>query len=145
MIGDANVTINERLFQLLTNQRRLQTELAKFIGLSQQNIATWKQRGSDPPAKYIFNIAEFFNVSVEWLLTGEEQPHNSFVNNGSVAGNLGPHTGTIIIRNGGEHILSEECAELVRIYESLDVRQRIRLLKSAFEIADDSAESKNQE
>ena len=89
----------------------------------------------------ICKIAEFFGVSVEWLLSGEEHPHSSYVNNGSVSGNLGPHTGTIIVRNGGERVLSEECSELVRVYESLDVRQRIQLLKCAFEIADGFAGS----
>ena len=89
-------------------------------------------------------IAEFFSVSMEWLLTGEEHPRDSFVNNGSVSGNLGPHTGTIIVRNGGEKLLSEECAELVRVYESLDVRQRIQLLKAAFEIADGSESEKSE-
>ena len=69
---------------------------------------------------------------------------DSFVNNGSVSGNLGPHTGTIIVRNGGEKLLSEECAELVRVYESLDVRQRIQLLKAAFEIADGSESEKSE-
>ena len=84
------------------------------------------------------------SVSMEWLLTGEERPRDSFVNNGSVSGNLGPHTGTIIVRNGGEKLLSEECAELVRVYESLDVRQRIQLLKAAFEIADGSESEKSE-
>ena len=73
-------------------------------------------------------------ASVEWILTGEEHLHTSFVNNGSVAGNLGQHYGTLIVRNGGERVLSDECAELVRIYESLGIKQRISLLNAAFEL-----------
>ena len=138
------MTINERLFLLLAEAHRSQKDLADFIGVNERNIASWKQRGSDPPAKLIVKIAAFFDVSVEWLLTGEEHPRDSFVNNGSVSGNLGPHTGTIIVRNGGEKLLSEECAELVRVYESLDVRQRIQLLKAAFEIADGSESEKSE-
>ena len=138
------MTINERLFLLLTEAHRSQKDLADFIGVNERNIASWKQRGSDPHAQLIVQIAAFFEVSVEWLLTGEEHVGTSFVNNGSVSGNLGPHTGTIIVRNGGEKLLSEECAELVRVYESLDVRQRIRLLKAAFEIADGSESEKSE-
>lgn len=135
------MTINERLFSVLAERHISQKDLAVFVGVNERNVGSWKTRGSDPPAKLIVKIAECLGVTVEWLLTGEEHSHSSFVNNGSVSGNLGPHTGTIIVRNGGERILSEECSELVRVYESLDVRQRIHLLNVAFEIADGSADS----
>lgn len=137
------MTINGRVFQLLIDQKRKQKELADYLGLNERNIATWKSRGSDPPAKLVFQIAEFFGVSVEWLLTGEERPHTSFVNNGSVSGNLGQHYGTLIVRNGGERVLSDECAELVRIYESLGIKQRISLLNAAFDLEEGNALPKN--
>ena len=130
------MTINERLFDLLADRRVSQKDFASGCGLNPRNVSSWKERGTDPPACAICKIAEFFGVSVEWLLSGEEHSHSSYVNNGSVSGNLGPHTGAIIVRNGGERVLSDECSELVRVYESLGVRDRIRLLKSAFEIAD---------
>lgn len=135
------MTINERLFALLSERRVSQKQFASSVGINPRNVSSWQTRGTDPPANVICKIAEFFGVSVEWLLSGEEHPHSSYVNNGSVSGNLGPHTGTIIVRNGGERVLSEECSELVRVYESLDVRQRIQLLKCAFEIADGFAGS----
>ena len=130
----AALTINGRVFQLLIDQKRKQKELANFLELNERNIATWKGRGTDPPAKLAFQIAEFFGVSVEWLLTGKERPHTAFVNNGSVSSNLGQHYGTLIVRNGGERVLSNECAELVRIYESLGIKQRISLLNAAFDL-----------
>ena len=134
------MTINERMFALLSERRVSQKQFASSVGINPRNVSSWQTRGTDPPANVICKIAEFFGVSVEWLLSGEEHPHSSY-NNGSVSGNLGPHTGTIIVRNGGERVLSEECSELVRVYESLDVRQRIQLLKCAFEIADGFAGS----
>ena len=135
------MTINERMFALLSERRVSQKQFASSVGINPRNVSSWQTRGTDPPANVICKIAEFFGVSVEWLLSGEEHPHSSYVNNGSVSGNLGPHTGTIIVRNGGERVLSEECSELVRVYESLDVRPRIQLLKCAFEIADGFAGS----
>ena len=135
------MTINERMFALLSERRVSQKQFASSVGINPRNVSSWQTRGTAPPANVICKIAEFFGVSVEWLLSGEEHPHSSYVNNGSVSGNLGPHTGTIIVRNGGERVLSEECSELVRVYESLDVRQRIQLLKCAFEIADGFAGS----
>lgn len=133
------MTINKRVFQLLYESRRTQKELADFCGVNERNVGSWKARGSDPPAKLICKIAEFFGVSVVWLLTGEDRDQPSFVNNGSVSGNLGPNSGSIYVMGEGEHVLSAECAELLRVYESLGVRDRIRLLDSAFQIADASA------
>lgn len=133
------MTINERVFKLLFESRRTQKDLADFCGVNERNVGSWKSRGSDPPAKLICKIAEFFGVSVVWLLTGEDRDQTSFVNNGSVSGNLGPNSGSVYVMNGGERVLSAECAELVRVYESLDIRDRIRLLDAAFKIADDSS------
>ena len=133
------MTINERVFRLLYESHRTQKELADFCGIHDRNIGSWKARGSDPPARLVCKIAEFFGVSVVWLLTGEDREQVPIVNNGSVSGNLGPNSGSVYVANGRGHVLSEECEELVKVYESLGVRDRIRLLDSAFKIADASA------
>ena len=133
------LSINERVFQLLFESHRSQRALADYCGINERNVGSWKARGSDPPAKLICKIAEFFGVSVEWLLSGDNRSQAPIVNNGSVSGNVGPNSGTVYVVNGGERVLSTECAELVQVYESLDVRNRIRLLDSAFQIADSSS------
>lgn len=137
------MTINNRVFALLEERGKTQKALADAIGVNERNVGSWKMRGTDPPAKLIYPIAAFFDVSVAWLLTGEEHEPPSFVNNGSVSGNLGPNSGSVYVLGEREHMLSAECAELVRVYESLGVRDRIRLLDSAFQIADASAAQQN--
>ena len=134
------MTINERLFSLLEERRISQKDFASAIGVSSRNISSWHTRGSDPPADLICRIADFLGVSTEWLLTGDERGRSSFVNNGSLSGNLGPNSGTVYVVNGGKRILSDECAELVRVYEALDIRNRIKLLDFAFQMADGNAE-----
>ncbi len=132
------MSINERLFSILEERHISQKDFASAIGTNSRNISSWRTRGSDPPAELICKIADFFGVSVEWLLTGEEKNRSSFVNNGSLSGNLGPNSGTVYVVNGGERILSDECAELVRVYEALEIRDRIKLLDFAFKIADEN-------
>lgn len=64
--------INNRIFALLTERRYTQHEFAERIGVSYKTVSAWKARGSNPPSEYIPAIAEFFNVSAMYILTGEE-------------------------------------------------------------------------
>lgn len=70
------MTISQRIFDLLEKQGRKQNELAEYIGTSTSNVSAWKKRGTDPPASSIFTIADFFHVSLEYILTGQEM-HNT--------------------------------------------------------------------
>lgn len=69
------MTICERVFSLLADAGREQRELAKFIGVPAKTVSTWKVRGTNPGAEYIAAIAEFFSVSVDYILTGEEKEY----------------------------------------------------------------------
>lgn len=70
------MTINERIFKLLDNNKKSQKELAEYIGTTPQVINKWKIRGTNPPSEYIYKIAEYFNTSTVYILTGEtEQQH----------------------------------------------------------------------
>ena len=65
------MTINERVFKLLENKNKSQKELAAYIGTTPQVINKWKTRGTNPPSEYIHKIAEYFDTSVEYILTGQ--------------------------------------------------------------------------
>jgi len=67
------MTICERVFSLLASDGREQKELANFVGVSTRTVSTWKTRGTNPGAEYIAGIAEFFGVSTDYILTGEER------------------------------------------------------------------------
>jgi len=64
------VEINKRIFYLLEKQKRTAKELGAFIGVKPSSISAWKNDGSYPSSKYIISISEFFNVSIEYLYTG---------------------------------------------------------------------------
>jgi transcriptional regulator with XRE-family HTH domain len=138
------VNFNQRLFNLLEVPGRSQKELAGLLGISGRTISAWKNRGTPPPSKYIPQIAEYLGVSVEWLLTGEEHQGRNVVS-GDIHGSAlvqGVNSGTLIVRNGGERVLSDEAVELLRIYESLDVKKRITLLGNAFALEEEMNQSK---
>lgn len=70
------MTINERIFKLLENNNKSQKDFAEYIGTTPQVINKWKTRGTNPPSEYIYKIAEYFNTSTVYILTGEtEQQH----------------------------------------------------------------------
>ena len=70
------MTICERVFSLLASDGRDQKDLAAHIGVSTRTLSTWKTRGTNPGAEYIAGIAEFFSVSTDYILTGEEKQYS---------------------------------------------------------------------
>ena len=134
------MNINQRIFDLLEQNNRTQKEFADSIKISQQTVNTWKMRGSSPPVELISSIADFFSVTVEWLLTGEEKASANAYNVSSVSGgavfqDVG-NSGTLTI-NGSPKELSGEILELIRIYESLDVKSRHKLMDVAFKLEEE--------
>ena len=65
------MTIYERIFYLLEKQNKTASHLASFLNVKSSSINGWK-KGSYPSSKYIENIAKFFNVSLDFLITGKE-------------------------------------------------------------------------
>ena len=46
---------------------------ASRIGFNRASVTQWKNSGNPPKQELLLKIASFFNVSVDYLLTGREQ------------------------------------------------------------------------
>lgn len=66
------MTISERLFSELDRKKLTAYGLCQALGINTTTTTNWKQRGTDPPAKYITSICEYLDCSIEYLLTGQE-------------------------------------------------------------------------
>ena len=81
-------------------------------------------------------ISEYFDVSTDYLLKGIEP--NSLVEN-NISGTMSnspfiqANNGGVVV-NGKNKDISVEAAELLRIYETLNGRERIKLLNFAAEL-----------
>lgn len=64
------MTICERMFAELDRQNKMAADLCRVLGVGTSQTTSWKNRNTDPPAKYIVKIADFLGVSLEYLLTG---------------------------------------------------------------------------
>ena len=66
------MSISERIFAKMGQDKSHLRALAAALKIAPSTVTSWKVRGSDPPAKYIVEIANFLQVSPMWLLTGQE-------------------------------------------------------------------------
>lgn len=67
------MTICERMFSILDARAdKNAAGLCRKIGVNTNQTTNWKNRNTDPPAKFLIPICEYLEVSVIYLLTGTE-------------------------------------------------------------------------
>lgn len=67
------MNISQRIFEIMKQKNIKQNDLANFLGISSSSITDWKKKGTNPASDKILKISEFLDVSVEYLLGGEER------------------------------------------------------------------------
>lgn len=65
----------KRLKSLREYRNLKQSELAKEFNVSQSTIAMWETGKRDPDSETIQKMADYFDVSVDYLLGRSEFPH----------------------------------------------------------------------
>ena len=60
--------IGERIKELRKEKGISQLTLAKAVGVDKRAIIFWEQQINEPKASYIVNLAQYFNVSTDYLL-----------------------------------------------------------------------------
>lgn len=66
-------TIGERIRYLRETRNVTQLELAKKTGISRGNLSSYETGRFSPSSEALVSIAEFFDVSTDWLLTGSSK------------------------------------------------------------------------
>ncbi len=132
--------INERIFYLLKKQGKTASSLANYLNIKPSSITGWKNEGSFPSSKYIQKISEFLNVTIEYLVTGNDTSTNSNIVTAPVntGGSFvqGVHS-SVSIQNLSEHELTEDVSEILRIAKLLDIKKRHRLLNLAYTLEEE--------
>ena len=108
------------------------TKFAKTLGLSSSAPTYWKS-GSVPKSDTLQRIADYFGVTTDYLLYGDERPNNSVgyaLNSPVVQGS----SGTVSIASGSQ--LETHETELIRIFRSLDLRGQNAVITCLYELAD---------
>lgn len=125
-----------RLRKLRRDADVTQKQLAGFLGVTYAAVGKYEcLPNSYPSIDGLIKIADYFQVSIDYLLRGT-QPASLTENN--VNGVLTNSTvlqanRASTVYNGGQAI-SPEADELVRIYDKLGVRERLKLLNFAVDL-----------
>lgn len=70
----------DRLNLLQENSGMNQKDLAKAIGLSLSIFTIWNKGNAKPGLKQLVKVAQYFNVSLDWLVFGDDAPSNDLEN-----------------------------------------------------------------
>ena len=119
-----------RLKKLRREADITQSALAKYLGVVPSAVGKYELYSkSYPSIEALLKISDFFHVSTDYLLKGVEPGcSNSGVNNGAI---VQTNNGSVAINSKP---VSLEAMELVKIYEKLNGRERLRLLNFAVEM-----------
>lgn len=70
-------TFIDRVEEILERKSISKTELSEVLNIRRPTLSEWKKNGAFPAADIALKIAKYLNVSVEWLITGEETNSNA--------------------------------------------------------------------
>lgn len=104
--------------ELRETQELSQKELALRLKKTQSTISDWEKRRSEPSLQDIEDIANFFDVTTDFLLGREDDFGNVTISSGNVSGNGNTVNSNNTIHTRTSTPLSTADAELLRKYHS---------------------------
>lgn len=72
--------IETRIKELRLEKELTQSDLAKAISTSQRNIGRWENGENEPTASFLIALADYFKVSIDYLLCREDEFGNIIIN-----------------------------------------------------------------
>lgn len=71
------MSVSKRVLELLSNDKNLsQKELAQSIGVAPSTLSNWLLKDRDIPPEKLIPICEYLGITINTLLTGDEEPVN---------------------------------------------------------------------
>ncbi len=116
-----NVKIIERVLALIDNSGKTDKAIDAEIALKGA-IAQWRRKNQKPTIEQIIKIAEYFDVSTDYILLGKEKSHNT-INNG-IMGNS--NVGNSIQVNDGH--LDKVELEIISTFRALSLSDKAKFI-----------------
>lgn len=140
-----DVTV-ERIMILLKEKNIEQKDLAEYLGTQRQTITDWKNGKTKSYQKCIDKIAEFFNVSVDFLLGRTDVSNGVYSINGNNNVQVNGHNGDnspLTVSNALQ--LDEMERNLIEAFRMLDFPEKIEAISGLIKKAQKKAPSKDSE
>lgn len=124
-----------RILNLCRNKGITINKLEQALSIGNGTISKWDK--SCPKATTLKKVAEFFNISLEYLLSGNDLENNQTFYNSI---NNNKHS-SITITNGEKHTreLSEIESELLKISNNLNTKNKTSLLTYAYKLENEQS------
>lgn len=106
-----------RLIELRKQAGLSQKQLASILNYSQNMVSQWENGTRDPSTETLKCIADYFNVSIDYLLEHEPPNENA----------VAPK----------ETDMSEDVVEICRLYEKLPLHKKTLVLEMARVMSED--------
>lgn len=140
----------ERFYNLCLQKNTKPNPVAKEIGISSGIVTKWKNEDTLPNGETLLKIADYFDVSVDYLLGRENKKGIDIVaskvkdfsmeNYNEKTSVLASNVESWNIKNTQEKnsigTINENEAELLNVYRSLSPRDRHKLMTIAYEMQD---------
>ena len=128
----------ERLKRLRKGKDITQGQLAEVIGVVPSAIGKYERlETSYPSIDALIKLADYYNVSIDYLLRGVNTVpavENNISGQLSNSPFIQANHGGVIFNGDSNSAFSPEAVELLHIYETLGGRDRLRLLNYAIEL-----------
>ena len=135
----------ERLARQIADKNLNQNKVANATGISSGLITYYVKGEKKPSSENLMKIADFLEVSTDYLLGRTNSPTHTINGNVMGIGIVHDVSGGTIIGNNTEREMTAEEAELLRIFNLLDVKGRHKILELAFSMEEDFKGVKNEQ
>lgn len=124
------MTVSERIFYLLERQGKRQSDLAKLLNVRPTTVCEWKSGKREPSGVHYEKIADYFGVSLDYLIAGKE-PRGAPIQ--QIIGNSNSHNFVTIAGENAINV-SEYERELLTVCAGFDIRRKTALLTYAYDL-----------
>lgn len=126
-----------QLAQILNNLMESKSisayKMSKDTGISDRLIGYWKKSEKLPSAENLMIISNYFGVSIDYLLTGENRKESNISQSAITTGDHS--TSTVNIGSQETHSQQEDetVQEITRILNGLPLKERTKLLSMIYD------------
>jgi len=122
------IMFGNRLKQLRCQKNILQKDLAEKLSVSKSTVGMWETDSREPDLKMLVKIADYFNVSLDYLLGRTESPLTvSGIQTGDINGNHSANNWTVNSKN------DDITEEFIKVFKELDFSDKIEVMSFAMQ------------